>query len=301
MKIFRDPDSMRAWSLEQQAAGRTVGFVPTMGALHEGHASLMRASVRDCDLSVLSIFVNPAQFAPHEDFDQYPRTWESDLAMAEECGVEAVYAPTSSAMYPEGYSTFVTVEGVQEGLCSLTRPHFFRGVATVCMKLFNAVYPHKAYFGQKDAQQCAVIKRMVRDMDLPLTIVECPIVREADGLAMSSRNKYLSDSDRKRALCLSRALACAEDALHNGERDVAVLERIIREHMNEAPIDYIAIVHPDTIQPLQGPVEGPVLIAVAANLGAARLIDNIKFDPAQPEQYPRIAVKQDAEERCTTC
>jgi pantoate--beta-alanine ligase len=292
---------MRAWSLEQRAADKTLGFVPTMGALHEGHASLMRASVRDSDISVLSIFVNPAQFAPHEDFDQYPRTWESDLAMAEACGVEVIYAPTSSAMYPEGYSTFVTVEGVQEGLCSLTRPHFFRGVATVCMKLFNAVYPHKAYFGQKDAQQCAVIKRMVRDMDLPLSIVECPIVREAVGLAMSSRNKYLSASDRNRALCLSRALSCTEDALHNGERDVAVLEQIVRENMSEVPVDYIAIVCPDTIQPIQGRIDGAVLIAVAANLGPARLIDNIKFDPAKKDAYPRIEVKSIPEERCAAC
>jgi len=301
MIIFREPQTMREWSLAQRAAGKTLGFVPTMGALHEGHASLMRAAAAECDETVLSIFVNPAQFAPHEDFDQYPRTWEDDLALAESCCVKAVYAPTSSAMYPKGYSTYVNVEGVSDGLCTLTRPHFFRGVATVCMKLFNATYPNRAYFGQKDAQQCAVIKRMVRDMDLPLEIIECPIVREANGLAMSSRNKYLIEADRKAALCLSRSLAAAEEALHNGERDAALLAQIVRDGMSGVSIDYVAVVNANTIQAFTAAIEGEVLIAVAAQLPTARLIDNIKFDTENSGKYQRITVSPLSKERNPIC
>lgn len=279
MMIIRTPAEMRAWSLEQRAAGETIGFAPTMGALHEGHASLMRAAREQNSRAVLSIFVNPAQFAPHEDLDQYPRTWEADFAIAQETGMDVIYAPTASSMYPGGYSTYVTVEGVSEGLCSGTRPHFFRGVATVVAKLFNAVLPHRAYFGQKDAQQCAVIRRMAADLDMGLEIVEMPIVREPDGLAMSSRNAYLSAEERQRALCISRALNQAEAMLRSGARVPAVLKDLVREAMDEVDrIDYVELVDTNTMKPVTE-LSGPVTLAVAAFVGSTRLLDNLKYVP----------------------
>ena len=279
MKVIRTPAEMRTWSLEQRAAGETIGFAPTMGALHEGHASLMRAAREQNSQAVLSIFVNPAQFAPHEDLDQYPRTWDADSAIAEQTGMDVIYAPTASAMYPHGYSTYVTVEGVSDGLCSGTRPHFFRGVATVVTKLFTAVLPHRAYFGQKDAQQCAVIRRMAADLDLGVEIVEMPIVREADGLAMSSRNVYLSPEERQRALCISRAIRGAEELLHSGARVPAVLKDLVRESLDEVDrIDYIELVDSNTMKPVTE-VSGPVTLAVAAYVGNTRLLDNLKYVP----------------------
>jgi pantoate--beta-alanine ligase len=278
IKIIRSAGEMRAWALAQKGAGKTIGFVPTMGALHEGHISLMQAAASGSDCPVASIFVNPTQFAPTEDFDAYPRTFERDLEMSREAGITLIYAPTASGMYPADYSTYVTVEQVSEGLCSLTRPHFFRGVATVVTKLFNAVLPDKAYFGQKDAQQCAVIKRMVRDLDMGIEIIEMPTVREPDGLAMSSRNRYLSEADRVRALCLSRALFEAEERMRGGERCAARIVAGVCAGMAEVEIDYIALVDAETMA-LVDEIEGPVLLAVAAKVGAARLIDNIKFTP----------------------
>lgn len=270
---------MRAWSRARRAEGKTVGFVPTMGALHEGHASLMRAAAQD-DVSVVSIFVNPTQFAPNEDLDQYPRTWEADSSLAESIGVDAIYAPTATGMYPEDYSTYVDVGGVSEGLCSRTRPHFFRGVATVVTKLFNAVEPDRAYFGLKDAQQCAVIQRMVRDLDMGIEIVPMPLIREEDGLALSSRNKYLSPEERTRALCISRSLLQARDMLTRGERNAAVLIDAVRAGMAETDIDYVEVVDATSMQPVPS-VEGPVFVAVAARVGETRLIDNIRFDPRE--------------------
>ena len=278
MKTLVRPDEMRAWSDAQRALNKTIGFVPTMGALHAGHLSLVDAAVRENDLAVASIFVNPTQFAPHEDFNKYPRPFEADRARLEAAGVTAVYAPTPPDMYPEGYATYVNVERVSEGLCGGSRPHFFRGVATVVTKLFNAVKPHRAYFGQKDAQQCAVIKRMVRDLDMGIDVIEMPIVREADGLAMSSRNAYLGPEDRKHALCLSRALFEAEARLRQGERDADMLLQGVRDAMREVDIDYVSLVDAETMRPVAA-VTGPVLLAVAAQLPTARLIDNIKFDP----------------------
>ncbi|MEA3365002.1 MAG: pantoate--beta-alanine ligase, partial [Candidatus Hydrogenedentes bacterium] len=195
MKIFDTPEAMRAWSENHRASGRTIGFTPTMGALHAGHKSLMRAAADQNDVSVVSIFVNPTQFAPDEDFDKYPRTFEADCLMASRVGARAIYAPTAPTMYPEGYATYVNVERITERLCGASRPHFFRGVTTVVTKLFNAVRPDRAYFGQKDAQQAAVIRRMVRDLDMGIEVVEMPIVREPDGLALSSRNKYLDPEE----------------------------------------------------------------------------------------------------------
>lgn len=282
MKILRTKEAMRAWSIAQKAAGKSIGFVPTMGALHEGHGSLMQASVAKNDVSVLSIFVNPTQFAPHEDYGQYPRTWETDLAMAEEIGIDAIYAPEPDSIYPEGYATYVTVEGLSVGLCSGTRPHFFRGVATVVAKLFNTVLPDRAYFGQKDAQQCAIITRMAQDLDTGVEVVEMPIVREADGLAMSSRNRYLSEADRTTALCLSRSLDAARALLDAGERDAAVVTAAVRAGMAAVEIDYVSLVDAATMAPVDT-IERPILLAVAAQVGPARLIDNLKFFPSEIE------------------
>ncbi len=271
---------MRNWSRDQRRQGRSIGFVPTMGALHEGHASLIRESVANNDVTVLSIFVNPAQFAPHEDFDSYPRMFETDRAMAEALGADAIYAPPSDSVYPDGYATYVNVERLSEGLCGGSRPVFFRGIATVVTKLFNAVEPDRAYFGQKDAQQCAIIKRMVRDLEFDIDIVEMPIIREADGLAMSSRNRYLSEGDRQRALNLSRALQNARKLLDAGERNPKKVIKAVRAAMQDVPIDYIALVDAEDISPV-AKVDRPILLAVAANIGPARLIDNIKYTPVE--------------------
>lgn len=280
MIVLRDPESMRAWSAEPRRQGRTLALVPTMGALHEGHASLLRAAVRENDATVLSIFVNPTQFGASEDFSAYPRTFEADRNRAEELGVAAIYAPTAESMYPNGYAAYVVVEGLTDRLCGRSRPGHFRGVATVVAKLFNAVRPDRAYFGQKDAQQCAVIRRMARDLDFGIEIVELPTVRETDGLAMSSRNRYLSAAERQRALCLSQALEEGRRLLEGGERDPEQLVTAVRDRIaaaNGVEIDYIELVDADEIQPIQR-VCGRVLLAVAARIGQVRLIDNIQYE-----------------------
>ncbi len=276
MKTIRQASDMRVWSMRHKCAGKTIGFVPTMGALHGGHASLIREAVARNDFAVISIFVNPTQFAPDEDYGRYPRTFETDLELAEKIGVDVIYAPDAKTMYPEGYQTYVSVMRLTEHLCGKSRPHFFRGVTTVVAKLFIAVLPDRAYFGQKDAQQCAVIKRMTRDLDLGIEIVEMPIVRELDGMAMSSRNSYLSPSERERALCISRALHKAQAMLEAGERDGAKLTADLREEMSDVNIDYVELVDAEEIQPVSE-VRGTVLLAVAAGVGKTRLIDNIKF------------------------
>ncbi|HOK08276.1 MAG TPA: pantoate--beta-alanine ligase [Candidatus Hydrogenedens sp.] len=275
MEIITTPAEMRNWSLIQKKEGKTIGFVPTMGALHEGHLSLMRASVAENDVTVVSIFVNPTQFAPNEDYESYPRSFEKDRKMCFSVGVDVIYNPTAEMMYPNDFSTYVVVENVSEGLCGKSRPHFFRGVATVVTKLFNAVLPDRAYFGQKDAQQCAVIKRMVRDLDMGIEIVEMPIVREEDGLAMSSRNQYLTPTQRKQALCISRGLFKVNDMIKQGERSIDKIKDVLSSEMSELDIDYIEIVNGDTMEPLNE-LSGNVLIAVAVWVGRARLIDNIK-------------------------
>ncbi|HOF40354.1 MAG TPA: pantoate--beta-alanine ligase [Candidatus Hydrogenedentes bacterium] len=283
MNIFHTADAMRAWSEAQRAVGKTIGFTPTMGALHAGHESLMRAAAAQNDLSVLSIYVNPTQFAPGEDFDQYPRTFDADSALAAEVGVSAIYLPTDATMYPQGYATYVDVERITEGLCGGSRPHFFRGVATVVAKLFNAVRPHRAYFGQKDAQQAAVIRRMVRDLDMGIEIVEMPVIREPDGLAMSSRNKYLNPEERQRALALSRGLSLARELLQSGERDPQIIIETVRSAMSAVDIDYIELADAGEITPLDR-VRGTILLAVAARVGDTRLIDNIKFTVPDSEE-----------------
>ena len=278
MIVIRSQAEMRQWSREQRARGKTVGLVPTMGALHAGHASLIEASVLRDDTTVVSIFVNPAQFAPHEDYDSYPRTFQSDCETVESLGGAVVYAPTAKTMYGRDYATYIEVERLQEGLCGGTRPHFFRGVATVVTKLFNSVLPDRAYFGQKDGQQVAVIRRMVRDLDFGLEIVALPTVREKDGLALSSRNEYLSPSERARALCISRALFAARDMLEAGERDAGRIVSEVKNVMKDVKIDYAAIVDADELTPVER-IEGRVMLAVAAQIGNTPLLDHLQFLP----------------------
>ena len=274
--IITTVEDMKAHSGRVRAGGKTIGFVPTMGALHEGHLSLVRRAAADTDHVVVSVYVNPTQFAPTEDFGEYPRQLQADVELAQAAGAALVFAPSDSIMYPDGFCTYVVPERVTENLCGLSRPGFFRGVATVCMKLFNCVRPHKAFFGQKDYQQSVVIRRLVADMNMDLDIVVCPIVREPDGLAMSSRNKYLSGQEREQALCLHEALTAARELADAGERDAAALIAAMRKIIEQRPlarIDYVSIVDPDTIEDV--PVAGPgTVAALAVFMGATRLIDN---------------------------
>jgi pantoate--beta-alanine ligase len=258
--------------------GATVGLVPTMGALHEGHLSLVRAAKAGTDVVVVSIFVNPTQFGPNEDLKKYPRELERDRELCEGAGADLIFSPAVEEMYPEDHSTWVEVEGLTDGLCGRSRPGHFRGVCTVVTKLFNICGPDRAYFGEKDAQQLAVITRMTRDLDLRVEIVPCPTVREPDGLAMSSRNRRLTTEARAQAPVLYRALRAAKDLVEAGERDAAALERAMRSVLGEAPmgeIDYIEIVGADDLRPLTA-LEGVCLIALAVKFGDVRLIDNIR-------------------------
>ncbi|MZP29343.1 pantoate--beta-alanine ligase [Heliobacterium undosum] len=277
MRLIESIREMTAWSKEQVREGRTVGFVPTMGYLHEGHLTLMRRAREACDRVVVSIFVNPLQFGAGEDYEEYPRDLTRDSRLAESAGVDVLFAPAVREMYPKGYHTFVDVERLTEGLCGASRPGHFRGVTTVVCKLFNIVRPDVAYFGQKDAQQLAIIRRMTEDLNLPVSVVGVPIVREADGLAMSSRNVYLSPEERQAALVLSKALARARDLVESGERDAARLRQTITETITAEPlaaIDYVSIVDNRFIQPVDT-LAGDCLIALAVRIGKTRLIDNM--------------------------
>jgi pantoate--beta-alanine ligase len=254
-----------------------VGFVPTMGYLHDGHLSLVHRARSQCASVVVSIFVNPTQFGPHEDLAAYPRDLGRDLALLEPHGVDLIWAPSPETVYPPGYQTWVTVENITQPLEGAMRPGHFRGVATVVAKLFNVVHPHKAYFGQKDAQQVAVIKRMVCDLDFPVEIVVCPTAREPDGLAMSSRNTYLTLEQRAAAPVLYRALAVAQAASKAGERDANRLRQIMSEILAGEPLarpQYISCAHPDTLQELET-VDQAALLSLAVYVGKTRLIDNI--------------------------
>jgi len=258
--------------------GHIIGFVPTMGYLHEGHLSLIRAAREECDKVVVSIFVNPAQFAPGEDFSNYPRDLERDKKLTADEGVDVVFAPTARGMYPLGFNTFVETEGeLSSGLCASSRPGHFRGVTTVVSKLFNIVGADIAYLGQKDAQQAAVIKRMVKDLNMPVNIKVMPTVREGDGLAMSSRNSYLSPEERMQAVLVSRALLRAGELVSLGVRDsgslVSEIEKILRTG-KDIRIDYICVADPETLEPVSA-VEKEALILVAAYVGRTRLIDNM--------------------------
>jgi pantoate--beta-alanine ligase len=262
-------------------ASLSLGLVPTMGALHAGHLSLVHAAKTRCNVVTASIFVNPTQFGPSEDFAKYPRSFESDCAALEKEGVDLLFAPTAEEMYPKGETTWVTVEGVSERLDGRSRPGHFRGVTTVVSKLFHILEPNAAFFGQKDAAQLAVIRRMVRDLNFPVEVVGCPIVREPDGLAMSSRNVYLSPEERSRALVLHRSLESAESEFHAGQRSVAQLSTTARKVMAGEPqirLDYLEIVDPETLEPVDH-ITKPALVAIAANVGPTRLIDNVLLNP----------------------
>jgi pantoate--beta-alanine ligase len=267
---------------EMRAVGRegTVGLVPTMGAFHAGHHALIRAARERCDTVVVSLFVNPAQFEEAVDLAAYPRDERRDAAEAEELGVDVLYAPQVEEVYPPGFATSVRVEGLSDVLEGAERgPGHFAGVCTVVTKLFNVVRPDVAYFGQKDAQQVAVLRRMVRDLDIPVELVVIPTVREPDGLAMSSRNGRLTPAERRRAAALSRALRAAAAAVEHGERDAAAVARAARAELNGIEPEYLAVVDPDSFQPITT-VDGRVLVAVAARVGATRLIDNTLVQPA---------------------
>ena len=275
MKVARTAAELRALLDEPRRAGRTIGFVPTMGALHEGHLSLLRAARRRDDVVVVSVFVNPLQFGPGEDFEAYPRDEEGDLELAEGEGVDIAFLPTVEQMYPQGAGTVVDPGPIGEIYEGAERPGHFRGVCTVVAKFFNLVDPDRAYFGQKDAQQVAVIRRMVADLDFPLEIVVCPTVRAPDGLALSSRNRYLSPDERRRATALYRALVAGREVLERGG-DPVMAENEMAALLAGAPgieLGYAAAVDPDSFGP-PGP-GGPVLLAVAARVGRARLIDNL--------------------------
>ena len=257
-------------------AGR-VGLVPTMGYLHEGHLSLVRRAREECDHVIVSIFVNPAQFGPREDLSKYPRDLERDLGLLAPLGVDLVWMPTTEIMYPPGYQTWVEVEAITQPLEGSMRPGHFRGVTTVVAKLFNAVQPHRAYFGQKDAQQAAVIRQMTRDLSYPIEIVVCPIVREPDGLAMSSRNVYLDPEQRKAATVLSRSLRAAKEMYEHGERDAENLKAKMKEVLASEPlaeVQYVSCADYDTLQELEA-VTGKALLSMAVFVGKTRLIDNL--------------------------
>jgi pantoate--beta-alanine ligase len=260
--------------------GARVGFVPTMGYLHEGHLSLMRAAKKENDLVVVSIFVNPTQFGVGEDFESYPRDLERDANLSESAGADVIFHPSASEIYPENYQTYVEVMEITNRLCGISRPTHFKGVTTIVNKLFNIVEPDRAYFGQKDAQQVAVIQKMVIDLNMNVEVIPCPIVREADGLAMSSRNKYLSPDQRKAALVLSKSLFAAKEKIHQGCRDAFELKDFIFNIINSEPlaaIDYIEIVDSITLNSIKT-VKGSVLIALAVKFDKTRLIDNIRLE-----------------------
>ncbi len=282
MKICTTIEDTRAASRAARREGKRVGFVPTMGALHEGHLSLVRAAAARSDIVVVSIFVNPTQFGPGEDFTKYPRTFERDGEQLQQAGVDLIFAPSPEEMYPPGATAWVNVEGVSERLDGRSRPGHFRGVTTVVSKLFHIVEPDFAFFGQKDAAQVAVIRRLVHDLNFPVQIVVCPIVREPDGLALSSRNIYLNPEERKSALALSRSMSAIQARFESGERDARRLVATGKEAINEESLvrlDYLEIVDPDTLEPV-AEITRPALAAVAAFVGSTRLIDNVLLYPA---------------------
>jgi pantoate--beta-alanine ligase len=281
MRTVRTVAELRAALLPSRRAGRSIGLVPTMGALHDGHLSLIRRAREDCDEVVVSLFVNPAQFNEASDLAAYPRDERRDARLAAECGADLLFAPAVSEVYPAGFATTVSVGGLSEPLEGVHRgPEHFDGVATVVTKLLNMAQPDAAYFGQKDAQQALVIRRLVRDLDIPVRIEICPTVREPDGLALSSRNAHLDGADRARALALSEALAAAQSAVAAGERDAAAVAAAARAAMAPRAVapEYLALVSPDSLAPV-GRIDGEVLVVVAARVGSTRLIDNTLISP----------------------
>ena len=280
MKVIGQLNECRDAVLELRDGGRLVGLVPTMGALHTGHRSLIAASRARCDATAVSIFVNPTQFGPQEDFENYPRTLQGDLDICRAEGVDLVFVPAVETMYKPGASTVVHVAGLSDGLCGRHRPGHFDGVSTVVAKLFHILPANKAFFGEKDYQQLLVIRRMARDLNLPIEVVACPTVREPDGLALSSRNAYLTPDQRTRAASLSRSLFRARDRILSGERKVETLVGMIRQEILDAgpaDIDYVEIVDEDNLQSLEV-IEGRVRICLAVHIGPCRLIDNVGVD-----------------------
>jgi pantoate--beta-alanine ligase len=278
LRVVRTVSELRARLAAERRAGRSIGLVPTMGAFHDGHRALMARARAEHDVVVVSLFVNPTQFGPSEDLSAYPRDETRDADIAREEGVDVLFAPLVEEVYPDGFATAVHVVGVTEQLEGAHRPGHFDGVATVVAKLFNMVGPDTAYFGQKDAQQVVVIKRLVRDLDIPVRIEVCPTVREPDGLAMSSRNAYLDPRDRARAVALRHALDVAQMAIGAGERSPAAIACAMRATTDSYGVEpeYVALVDPETLEPVDR-IEGDVLVALAARVGAARLIDNDTF------------------------
>ena len=276
MILARTVNEVKAQVREWKSQGLSVGLVPTMGYLHEGHQSLIKRAVAENDRVVVSVFVNPIQFAPNEDLETYPRDLEADCALCESTGAAMVFHPEPEEMYGDDFTTFVDMTGVTKELCGKSRPTHFRGVCTVVNKLFNIAMPDRAYFGQKDAQQLAVIRRMVRNLNMNLEVVGCPIIREADGLAKSSRNTYLSAEERKAALVLSKAVYTGEKMIKDGERDGEKVLAAMRELIEAEPlakIDYVEMVKWDSIE-IHHEIDGPVLVAIAVYIGKTRLIDN---------------------------
>lgn len=277
MKTVKSVCEVKEYVKELRRKGKNIGFVPTMGYLHAGHLSLVRESVRRCDCTVVSIFVNPTQFAPNEDFNKYPRNIQSDIEILEKEGVDLIFIPGDGEMYPEGYQTYVEVKNLQDRLCGGSRPNFFKGVCTIVLKLFNIVTPDISFFGQKDAQQVVILKKMVCDLNLDVKIEALPIIREKSGLALSSRNEYLDKKQKKAALCLSRSLIRAREMVETGEKNVALVLKSIKTEIESEPlarIDYIEIVDSESLQPVNQ-INDKMLIAVAVFINNVRLIDNI--------------------------
>lgn len=283
MKLIKTIEETRKEISHYRQKGSSIALVPTMGALHEGHESLMERSLSENDITVVSIFVNPTQFGPNEDFDSYPRNLDQDLAICKKMGVDIVFAPDVEEMYPKDYDTFIEVGSVATVLEGASRPGHFRGVATVVSKLFNIITPERAYFGQKDAQQVSVIRKMVYDLNIPVSVVPCPIIREQDGLAKSSRNQYLSETERKQSIILSQTLQLGEELLRSGETDSRlILDKMkqILETEQAARLEYIKIRDAKQLKEV-AQIDQPIFILIAAYIGSTRLIDNVFFDPEE--------------------
>jgi pantoate--beta-alanine ligase len=281
MKVITTVKEMQAYVKHNYKKGRTIALVPTMGYFHFGHLMLMREARKRCDRLVVSIFVNPLQFGRGEDFASYPRDMKRDLAMAKDERVNVVFAPTSDELYPIGYSTFIDEERLSKKLCGPFRPGHFKGVVTIVAKLFNIVRPHTAVFGQKDAQQAAIVRKMIADLNYPIHLVVVPTIREKNGLACSSRNEYLSSREKKEAAMLYASLQKAQDMVKSGESDAHRIVNAVKKGIGASPLispEYVEAVHPDTLEPLDR-IEGPTLLALAARVGNARLIDNIIIEP----------------------
>jgi pantoate--beta-alanine ligase len=276
MRVVREPDRMSSISIRLKKRGKSIGFVPTMGYLHAGHVSLIKKAAAENDAVVLSIFVNPTQFSPREDYKRYPRDFKRDSALARKSGCDIIFYPDAKAIYPGGYSTYVKVKGLSDIMCGISRPAHFEGVATICAKLFNIVRPDIAYFGQKDYQQAVIIKRMVKDLDMGFKVKMLPIVRERNGLAMSSRNRYLTPKQRESAAVLYQALRKARQFIKSGQKDASGIKKSTQQLILKRgfKIDYITIADPETLIQKER-VDSSVVIALAARLGKVRLIDNI--------------------------